>query len=118
MQIILKTGQVIESKKDGDWDYFPALQDVYPEIEDACSVCPLADIVCCRNNGYDCMSCGMLDGFYCDMELALNILPHLTQRARGGGERPENCDCFSYALGWHGDRCPARRPRTNRLCKQ
>jgi hypothetical protein len=89
MKITLKTGQILESKNDGHRDYFPALQDVAPEIEDACEVCPLADIICKRNNGWDCLVDGMLDGFYCDAETAI-ALSYLNYSDADGSEQGED----------------------------
>ena len=92
MKIILKNGKVIESVKsviDPKREEFPALQDIYPEIkEEPCDICPLADIICCRNNGFDCLVYGMFSGFYCDIDTAWKILHHLTPRQVDGGESP------------------------------
>ncbi len=80
-KIILKNGCTIEARPDvrRSWiQRFPALQDVCPEVPDACDVCPLVGLICERNNQFSCLTESMFSGFWCEVEKAFEILPLLT----------------------------------------
>lgn len=79
MEITLKNGLRIERGDNNK--YFPALQEVIDidEIGDACEICPLADVVCHRNNPHDCETSDMFSGFYCDLDTAFAIQDQLQE---------------------------------------
>ena len=68
--ITLLNGFVIERQSDGFW---PALQDVQPDVDHACDICPLR-IFCDDNNEFDCQCYNMFSGFYFTWEEGIRFL--------------------------------------------
>lgn len=71
--ITLLNGLVIYSKN----GTFPPLQEVAPDVNHACDVCPVR-ILCQDNNEFDCMVYGMFDGFHFGFEDGVEILEKYT----------------------------------------